>query len=121
MVEVNSKMASKHTLIGFVRDITERKKAEEAINKPTKMFELIAEATNDIIWDHDFVTNVTQGNKKLYNLYGINPGDMVINFETFISHIHPAEREGIRYRMKKAIESKASLVTELFHFKTTSG
>ena len=120
-VEINSKMASTHTLIGFIRDITERKKAEEEIIKSTERFELIAEAANDIIWDHDFVSNITWGNKKLYNLYGIQPGDLVLNFEMFINRIHPSEREGVRYRMNKAIEKRESLITEQFHFKMPNG
>lgn len=120
-VEINSKMASTHTLIGFIRDITERKKAEEEINKSTERFELIAEAANDIIWDHDFINNITWGNKKLYSLYGVKPGDMVINFEMFINHIHPSEREGIRYRMGKAFERRETLIAEQFHFRTSNG
>ncbi|MGF2411365.1 MAG: PAS domain-containing protein, partial [Ferruginibacter sp.] len=38
-------------------DITERKKAEEAIKKSNERFELFAKATNDVIWDWNLLTD----------------------------------------------------------------
>ena len=120
-VEINSKMASTHTLIGFIRDITERKKAEEALRKSNERFELIAEATNDAIWDHDFIKNETWGNNKLYDLYGVKPGSMKINFQMFMDHIHPDERAAIEENLKSAIENGDVAISETFRFRTESG
>ena len=61
-VEINSKMASSHTLIGFIREITQRIKISADLKKSIERYELIAAATNDVIWDHDFENNITWGN-----------------------------------------------------------
>lgn len=109
---------------GFIitsKNITDRIQAEEKITKSNERFQLIAHATNDAIWDHDFNKDVTWGNKNLYNLYGVKPGDKTINFEMFIEHIHPAEREGMKYRMNKAFENQGSSITEQFRFRTADG
>ncbi len=120
-VEVNSKMASSHTLIGFLRDISDRKVAEEAIKKSNERFELIANATNDAVWDHDFIKNETWGNNKLYALYGFERADEKIDFEMFTEHIHPADRAGIEERLKIAFSSGATSISESFRFRIKSG
>lgn len=108
---------------GFIitsNNITERKKVEEEIRTSKERFELVAEATNDAIWDHDFIKNETWGNKKLYSLYGLE-ADQKINFEMFLEHIHPDERAAILARMKSAIENSESSLSEVFLFKTDEG
>ena len=108
---------------GFIitsNNITDRKKTEEEIRTSKERFELIAEATNDAIWDHDFIKNETWGNTKLYNLYGLEAGQK-INFELFLEHIHPDERSNILARMKHAMDSLQSSLSEVFLFNTPEG
>ena len=120
-VEVNSRMSIDKTLIGFVRDITERKKAANDLQKSNERFELIARATKDAIWDHDFTNNETVGNENLYNLYGFTPQKDRINFDTFLSHIHPDEAAMVIQRMDKAIKEKRFSMAEEFRFRTADG
>ncbi len=116
-VEVNSKMASSHTLIGFIRNIAERKETEIALKKSNERFELIANATNDAIWDHDYEKNETWGNSKLFDLYGLEQGVERINLEMFLQHIRPDQKAGIEERMNTAIENKEIFISEIFGFK----
>ncbi|MEO6252330.1 MAG: PAS domain S-box protein [Ferruginibacter sp.] len=105
----------------FIRDITERRKATEEINKSNERFDLIAQATNDAVWDHDFIKNETWGNKELYDLYGFEYGKEKIDLEMFFSRLHPDEREGLEQRMKDAIGQSVSSLSETFRFKTADG
>ena len=120
-VDINSKMAIGNTLIGFIRDITERKRGEEELKKSNERFELIAKATNDAIWDHDFIKDETVGNQNLYNLYGFTQGKDKINFEIFESHIHPDDLERIIRNMRNAIENRAVFISEEFRFRALDG
>ncbi len=109
---------------GFIitsKDISYMKKVEAEIKSSNERFELIAQATNDAVWDHDFAKNETWGNKKLYSLYGIQPGAGKIDFEMFLEQIHPDERAGIAERMKEAISKSVSTISEEFRFKTADG
>ncbi|MEP7254507.1 MAG: PAS domain S-box protein [Ferruginibacter sp.] len=103
------------------KDITERKKREEEINISNERFELIAQATNEAVWDHDFKKNETWGNKKLYDLYGYGSETEKISFEMFLERIHPDERDDVVVRLRKAIENAVTSLTEEFRFKTTTG
>ena len=120
-VEINSKMASSHTLIGFIRDITQRIKISADLKKSIERYKLIAAATNDVIWDHDFENNITWGNKSLYQLYGVEAGTTAINFEMFINQIHPDDQEGIKTGFEEAVKNRQSSITEEFRFKNAEG
>ncbi len=120
-IEVNAKMASSNTLIGFIRDISKRKKEAEALRKSNERFELLAVASNDAIWDHDFVNDETVGNDNLYHLYGYTKGKDKITLDTFLNNIHPDERAGIVKGMESAVREKANFITEEFRFKALDG
>lgn len=120
-VEINSKMANSNTLIGFVRDITGRKKAALEIYTSNERFELIAKATKDAIWDHDLETNITVGNENLYNLYGLTRGIDTITNEMFLERVHPDDRDRIRIYLQRAISERAMWITVEFRFKIADG
>ncbi len=120
-VEVTAKFISGERFLAFVRDISEKKKAAEEISISNERFGIIAQATNDAVWDHNFEKNETWGNKKLYSLYGFDSEDTKINFEMFLERIHPDERDGIVKRLNQAIDRKENVISEEFHFKMVSG
>ncbi|MEO6733848.1 MAG: PAS domain S-box protein [Ferruginibacter sp.] len=116
-VEINSKMTDENTLIGFIRDITERKKAEEELKKSNERFELIARATNDAIWDYDFVKNETVGNQNLYNLFGVIQRNDKIDLDLFASRIHEEDRKRVTEIMSTGINRKSISTNAEFRFK----
>ncbi|MEJ7587739.1 MAG: PAS domain S-box protein [Ferruginibacter sp.] len=115
-IEVNSKMTAGYSLIGFVRDITERKMAEAQLKQSNERFELLAKATNDALWDHDFINNETVGNENLYNLFGLVQGKDRLDLDTYFSRLHPEDSERVVQNFGKAIEEKAVSITNEFRF-----
>ncbi len=121
---INALKDKEGAVAGFIitsKDITDRKNAEEEIQKSNERFEIIAQATNDAVWDHDFTKNETWGNKKLYSLYGFDSVNAKIDFQMFIQRIHPDERDGIVKRLQDAIGRSEHSIAEEFHFKTATG
>ena len=119
-VEINSKMAIGNTLIGFVRDITERKRANADLKKSNETFELLAKATNDAIWDYDYISHEITGNQNLYNLYGSFAQKGTLNYDSFAERIHPHERERVLAVIEKATSEKAISFINEYRFKTAS-
>jgi PAS domain S-box-containing protein len=120
-VEVTAKFVSGERFLTFVRDISERKIAEETLKKSNERLELIANAANDAIWDYDFEKNEMWGNTRLYEIHGLEPDHDKIDFKTFLEHVHADERTGVEERMKSAIENRVLLLSEVFRFKTKKG
>lgn len=66
-VEVNSRMASSHTLIGFVRDISERKKVEKVLQYQSRLIEGVTDAITSLDMERRIVT----WNRACQELYGL--------------------------------------------------
>ena len=114
-------------IIGTLIDITERKtstqkllQADEALKISNERFELVAEATNDAIWDWDIENDVLTGNDRFNKMLG-KKQDNVINDASFISRIHEDDKEKLVQNLKIAIKQKKSILTEEFRFKDNEG
>ena len=56
--------------VGIVIDITERRRAEEAVRESNERFRIVTMATNDAVWDWDLVTNKVWWNEGVLTLFG---------------------------------------------------
>jgi PAS domain S-box-containing protein len=90
------------------RDITERKRAEEQARISQERFRLLAEATNDVLWDYDLVTGAVWRNDGFNQLFGISGQTSDARLESWINSIHPDDRDRVLASFRAAIESAAS-------------
>lgn len=80
----------------FFKDITDRKNFEEAILQSNERFEIIAKATQDIIWDFDISKNLLYVSEGFSDKFGYTAGDEFDSFDHFLEIIHPKDREFVR-------------------------
>ena len=112
-----------HVVIGNIIDITERKTtadnlllADEALRISNERFELVAQATNDAIWDWDIEKDILSGNERFNKMLGKNENE-VSNFNSFFGRIHDANKENLIRNFKTAISEKRTVLTEEFRFR----
>ncbi len=77
-VEVSNfpvKIDNKIVILGIARDISERKKSEEALSESEEKYRLLATNTLDIIWTTDIDFNIKFVNSAIYNLLGYTPDE----------------------------------------------
>ena len=103
-LEITSKLLSDGRLLSLVRDIAERKKAEEEIKLANDRFKLIAEATNDVIWDWDLVNNETWWNNNYYSVFGFEMNSP-IHQDAWSNMIHPDDKKRVWDRLNKVLDS----------------
>ncbi len=81
-------------LRGFIMDITERKDAENELQRQRRFYLTLAEGVGGIIWEIDFATqSFTYMSPQLINFLGIEPSAWLGPIEKWLAAIHPDDRQ----------------------------
>jgi PAS domain S-box-containing protein len=106
---------------GIYQDITERKHAEEERRRSEERFLLVAQATNDAVWDWDLETNQVWWNEGLRTLFGFPPGAVSSDAGWWSDHIHPEDRERILQGLNAVLAEGGRLWTDEYRFRRADG
>lgn len=90
-------------IFGSIQDISDKKRVDQEIIESNERFNLVAKATNDLIWEWDIITGDVYrlGDSFFKNLgYALNPKQI-----DWISIIHPEDRERVEYKRKHIFEN----------------
>jgi PAS domain S-box-containing protein len=100
-------------LRGIVLDITERKRAENLIKESNEKFRLIANATNDGIWEWNVLSGEVWWNDNFCRQFGLNSA-VTPNFEIWVESIHPDDRDRIVNSFHRILDSESDYWIEEF-------
>jgi PAS domain S-box-containing protein len=110
-------------ILGMGIDLTERKKAEEKLQKANERFEMIAAATNDAIFEVDLLTGESWNNPVFVDLLGF--GSIEPNGENNIniwrSRVHPDDRERVIKNLEDSYAGTTNLWSDEFRFQKADG
>jgi PAS domain S-box-containing protein len=96
--------------IGAYVDISERKKAEEALRDNITKLHLAHEASKSGTWEWNLETGENVWSKETRLLYGLKQSDDRASYELWLETIHPDYRE----RAAQAVNEAAKNKTELY-------
>jgi PAS domain S-box-containing protein len=74
---------------GTIRDVHERKSAEEALRRSEWELSQTLDATADGIWKHDLVTNAYHLSPRYYTMLGYVPDEFAASLQTWKDLLHP--------------------------------
>lgn len=106
-VQSGSEKTLSKVLISIV-DITERKKAEDALVINEKRLRAITDSTTDLIWEKDTINDVLNWFGDVDALLGYDPGGFPRTVTGHMEHIHPNERGRITESIEKAISTRSN-------------
>ncbi len=102
-------------------DITERKLAEEQLRQSEERFQIVALATNDLLWDWDLLTNEVWWNQALQNLFGYSQEQITFTANWWSEHIHPDDRNRITAQALALINSGEKFWSNEYRFRRSDG
>jgi two-component system cell cycle sensor histidine kinase/response regulator CckA len=92
---------------GLLRDITERTQAEKALRESKDNLDKAQKIAHIGNWSRDLNLDRGQWSDETYRILGLTPGDPEgPSFETFLTKVHPADRERVTSVLKGAVEKK---------------
>lgn len=99
-------------MTGTHLDITERKRAEEALQETARRLNLAKQVGRIGVWDLDLVENRLVWDDQMYAIYGVSSEQFGGAFETWRQGVHPDDREEAAATVQAAIDSKTEFHTE---------
>ncbi len=79
--------------IGSITEISDRKKALEALRQNEERLQLVIDAANNAIWDWDIEHNTVFRSERVYEFLGLSSTTTEQGYETIYQRIHPEDRE----------------------------
>ncbi|MGD0233055.1 MAG: PAS domain S-box protein [Syntrophorhabdales bacterium] len=88
--------------VSVVRDITDRRQAEEALRRASEQRRLALESAELGAWDYQFDTGEVFWDERCRDMFGVPAGEQ-IQYEAAIARIHPEDRTATDEAVKQAI------------------
>ena len=82
------------SLVGISQDVTERREAEQLLRSSEERFQLVARATNDVVWDWNLVSDAIWWGDAIATVFKYPPGTAG-DGAWWRAHIHPADRDRV--------------------------
>ncbi len=83
-------------LQGVMLDITERKRAEEALKESEAILAEAQRLAHVGSWDWDVVTGEVRWSDEVFRIYGFEPGTFTPTLERMLEVVHPVDRDKLR-------------------------
>jgi PAS domain S-box-containing protein len=108
-------------VLGTFEDITERKQTEAALKLSEERFALVIDASEQGIWDWNLETNEAYYSPHWKNQIGYSDHELKNEFDTWIEHLHPDEKESCINAVQYYIDHSAEHFFLEFRFRHKDG
>ncbi len=104
----------------FFRDVTERRRAEAALEETQERFDLAARATSDIIWDWDILADDIHWSQTARVFTGTD-GAAHHPLDWWEERLHPLDRERVTASLARALASRSTFWSDEYKLRRADG
>ena len=104
-----------------ISDVTERRKAEEALQQSEERFKLMAWATKDAVWDWDLRTNQIWWGEGLQKIFHYSSEMTQTDVRWWSEHIHPEDLIKVTRAIDQALEGGMEFWSKEYRFQRKDG
>jgi PAS domain S-box-containing protein len=91
-------------MIEYCLDITERRRAEEALRRSEERYALAQRAADMGSWDWDIESNALFWSEQIEPLFGFDPGEFEGTYDAFLNTVHPDDRDFVVESVNACLE-----------------
>jgi two-component system, NarL family, sensor histidine kinase UhpB len=99
----------------------ERKRNELKLYESNRRYELLAQATNDTIWDWDLVTNQVSWNDGIRTIFGYSDAKIKTGISWWHQNIHPEDKNRVITKITRHIEAGLKTWKDEYKFRCVNG
>ena len=111
--EIRVLAINEQEVLVIVRDISDRKQAEEQLQKITNRLTIALKSGSIGYWEWDLANNICLWDERMYELYGVDKkSNSVAECEILANALHPDDRNSVETLLQQAILGKAEYDTE---------
>jgi len=97
------------------------KERTRALAASEERFRLVARATNDALWDWDFVNNTVWWGEAFYKMFGYQKPGQHTERSFWLEKVHPDDREAVNESLYEVINSRKNQWNREYRFLKQSG
>jgi PAS domain S-box-containing protein len=98
--------------VGVAQDITERRRAEEALKERTEQLRVAQRLAQLGSWQWDIRNDKVDWSDELFLLFGVGPQQFEATFEAYMGFVHPEDKERVGKDIEQALQEKSSFTHE---------
>jgi two-component system cell cycle sensor histidine kinase/response regulator CckA len=93
-------------ILGTIRDITERREAEEALEESERRYKMATLAGNVGVWDFNLTTNEIYVDPVLKMILGYDDNEIENRMEAWLDLVHPSDRKKVTAEAEALVKGK---------------
>jgi len=101
--------------------VLERKRTEDELRKSEERFQLVARATNDVIWDWDIGANTVWWSDAFQRVFGDRREELEPGIESWRNRLHPDDEKRVLTEIEEAISAGDQIWSSEYRFRGNNG